>query len=73
MTNVASIARGQPRTHLCMNLQDPFTLTVALDKHNEATGSLYLDDGNSHAHESGKFTKIEFSFKNNALSSKVGS
>lgn len=55
------------------NLQDPYTLNVVLDKSGQATGSLYLDDGHSQAHQNGKFSKIEFKFEKNLLTSKVRS
>jgi alpha 1,3-glucosidase len=32
---------------------DPFTLLIALDKEGSANGELYLDDGESYAHEEG--------------------
>jgi len=34
--------------------QDPFTLTVALDKSGIAKGDLYLDDGVTYGHEKGE-------------------
>lgn len=41
--------------------QDPFTLRVALDVSGSARGELYLDDGDSYAHEAGNFVWREFS------------
>jgi alpha 1,3-glucosidase len=34
---------------------DPFTLVIALDHNNEATGELYLDDGRSFAFMRGQY------------------
>lgn len=53
------------------DLQDPYTLNVVLDKSGQAKGSLYIDDGRSQAHRNGKFSKIEFKFEGNKLTSKV--
>lgn len=39
---------------------DPFTLLVALDKSGSAAGDLYLDDGDSYAHEQGQFIWRQF-------------
>ena len=54
---------------LCV--QDPFVLTIALDEAGHASGSLYLDDGQSHAHTHGQFSKIDFSFDKGVLTGKV--
>lgn len=50
---------------------DPYTLFVALDGKGEATGSLYIDDQESYEYRKGSYVKVEFTFKNNKLSSKV--
>ena len=52
-------------------LQDPFTLIIALDDKQSASGSLYLDDGRSFAHEQGHFSNTTFTFGNGALTCKV--
>ena len=52
-------------------LQDPFTLIIALDDKQSASGSLYLDDGRSFAHEGGHFSNTTFTFGNGALTCKV--
>ena len=39
---------------------DPFTLRVALDVKNTARGELYLDDGETYAHETGNIIWREF-------------
>ncbi|OAV96772.1 hypothetical protein PTTG_12077, partial [Puccinia triticina 1-1 BBBD Race 1] len=43
--------------------KDPITLVVALDKEGHATGTLYLDDGESFNHERGQFLYKRFSIK----------
>lgn len=42
--------------------QDPFTLTVALSKEGTATGQLYLDDGETFAHEKGEYVWRAYDF-----------
>jgi alpha 1,3-glucosidase len=39
---------------------DPFTLLVALDRDGSAGGDLYLDDGDSYAHEQGQLAWRQF-------------
>ncbi|CCO30246.1 alpha 1,3-glucosidase [Rhizoctonia solani AG-1 IB] len=39
---------------------DPFTLLVALDNQGSAGGDLYLDDGESYAHEDGQLVWRQF-------------
>ncbi|PLW22299.1 hypothetical protein PCASD_15310 [Puccinia coronata f. sp. avenae] len=43
--------------------KDPITLVVALDNEGQATGTLYLDDGESFNHERGQFLYKRFSIK----------
>jgi mannosyl-oligosaccharide alpha-1,3-glucosidase len=52
--------RERPRRSSQLMKRDPFTLTVALDTAGSARGELYLDDGESFAHESGQFVWREF-------------
>jgi len=40
--------------------KDPFTLHVALDKSGNAQGELYLDDGETYAHQKGHFIWRKF-------------
>ncbi|CAG8800492.1 20870_t:CDS:2, partial [Dentiscutata erythropus] len=49
---------------------DPFTLLIALDKNGEATGSLYLDDGETYDYEKGQFVHLQFTFSGRKLISK---
>ena len=48
-------------------LHDPYTLTIALDDHGSAKGSLYIDDGKSFDYRDGHFNYIQFSFSKNTL------
>ncbi|CAG8568158.1 8262_t:CDS:2, partial [Racocetra fulgida] len=48
---------------------DPFTLLIALDKNSEATGSLYLDDGETYDYEKGHFIHLQFNFAARTLTS----
>ncbi|GJE94653.1 glycoside hydrolase family 31 protein [Phanerochaete sordida] len=52
--------RERPRRSSPLMRRDPFTLTVALDKAGGARGELYLDDGESYAHEGGALVWREF-------------
>lgn len=42
---------------------DPFTLRIALDSAHSARGKLYLDDGETYAHEQGNMIWREFTAK----------
>ncbi|KAF0403443.1 glycosyl hydrolases family 31-domain-containing protein [Gigaspora margarita] len=48
---------------------DPFTLVIALNENNEATGSLYLDDGETYDYEKGYFVHRQFEFSAGKLAS----
>ncbi|CAG8540535.1 11107_t:CDS:10, partial [Funneliformis mosseae] len=54
------------RSSLSMR-SDPFTLLVALDKKGEATGSLYLDDGETYEYQKGHFIHRKFNFTSRKL------
>ena len=45
--------RERPRRSSSLMKFDPFTLRVALDRNEGASGDLYLDDGESYSHEKG--------------------
>ncbi|KAG0177650.1 hypothetical protein DFQ29_004616 [Apophysomyces sp. BC1021] len=49
--------------------RDPFTLVIALDHNGDAQGTLYLDDGETYAYESGAYVHTSFTFKNGVLTS----
>ena len=55
--------RERPRRSSPLMKQDPFTLRIALDQSNSAKGRLYLDDGESYAHEKGDIVWREFTAK----------
>jgi len=52
--------RERSRRSSTLMKQDPFTLKVALDNDGNARGELYLDDGESYAHERGELIWREF-------------
>lgn len=52
--------RERPRRSSPLMKHDPFTLRVALDASGSARGELYLDDGESYAHEQGQIVWREF-------------
>ncbi|KAG8907238.1 hypothetical protein FRB99_005062 [Tulasnella sp. 403] len=52
--------RERPRRSSPLMKFDPFTLTIALDDNGNARGELYLDDGVSYSHETGKLVWREF-------------
>ena len=65
--------RERPRRSSPLMKRDPFTLTVALDTAGTARGELYLDDGESFAHESGQFIWREFSANKDKKTLRVAS
>lgn len=56
--------RGKYRRSSKLHLNDPFTLVVAPDKHGNAFGELYLDDGATFAYQKGNFLKSEMHLMN---------
>ena len=52
--------------------KDPFTLWVALDKQQQASGSIYVDDGSSFAYEKGEYVYCTFEFKDHVLTATPG-
>ncbi|XXQ35577.1 Glucosidase II subunit alpha [Plasmodiophora brassicae] len=62
------IARhGRARRSSHCQLNDPFTLVVALDAKESAYGTLYLDDGHTFEHQTGAFTLRSFVFEDLTL------
>ncbi|KAJ3103748.1 hypothetical protein HDU96_009155 [Phlyctochytrium bullatum] len=62
--------RDRVRRAASLSLRDPLTLIVALDAKGKASGSVYIDDGKSYQHETGKYIYAEFEFKDGRLTSK---
>merc|ERR1712121_126118 len=50
---------------------DPITLVVAPDKEGKASGTLYLDDGQSFAYQQGAKLYMQFTWDNGKLQSKM--
>ncbi|KAG9291649.1 hypothetical protein G9A89_022068 [Geosiphon pyriformis] len=48
---------------------DPYTLLIGLDQKGEATGILYLDDGETYDYEAGAYVHRRFSYSSNRLTS----
>lgn len=78
ITNIPVLIRGgsivplktwKRRTTFLM-FRDPFTLIVALDDDNSASGDLYVDDGMSFKFAKKQFIHRRFDFRNNVLSSR---
>jgi mannosyl-oligosaccharide alpha-1,3-glucosidase len=53
--------RQRPRMTSSLMKFDPFTLKIALNKKGSAQGELYLDDGETYAHEKGEIVWRRFS------------
>uniref|UniRef100_A0A182QSP4 Glucosidase II subunit alpha n=1 Tax=Anopheles farauti TaxID=69004 RepID=A0A182QSP4_9DIPT len=49
---------------------DPYTLTVALDRDERAKGTLYIDDEMSYEYRRGQYLYLEFEFRDGVLSSR---
>ncbi|KIM31479.1 glycoside hydrolase family 31 protein [Serendipita vermifera MAFF 305830] len=52
--------RERPRRSSALMKKDPFTLRIALDAAEEASGDLYLDDGDSYLYEAGELVWRRF-------------
>jgi mannosyl-oligosaccharide alpha-1,3-glucosidase len=53
--------RERPRRSSSLMKKDPFTLRIALDASEQASGDLYLDDGDSYKYEAGELVWRRFS------------
>ncbi|KAH7056572.1 glycosyl hydrolases family 31-domain-containing protein [Linnemannia elongata] len=62
--------RERPRRSSKAMENDPFTLVIALDSKSEASGRLYLDDGESFNYEKGDYILREFKVSKGVLSSR---
>ncbi|KAJ2646161.1 glucosidase II [Coemansia sp. RSA 1250] len=65
--------RERPRRSSALMRRDPFTLHVYLSRAADATGSLYVDDGESYAYEQGAFIERDLAFANGTLTSRASS
>jgi alpha 1,3-glucosidase len=61
--------KDRPRKSLGLMKWDPYTLVVVLDKHGEAQGTLYIDDGETFDYEQGASIHRQFAFANGQLTS----
>jgi len=61
--------RERPRRASAHMASDPYTLTVALDQAQTATGALYEDDQSSFQYRDGKHVYRRLTFKDNLLTS----
>ncbi|XP_037083807.1 neutral alpha-glucosidase AB-like [Pollicipes pollicipes] len=61
--------KERPRRASAHMAADPFTLTVALDARQTATGALYIDDHSSFQYRDGKHIYRRLAFENSALKS----
>lgn len=59
------IRRSSALTH-----NDPYTLIVAVDRNGSASGTLYIDDGQSFDYRKKKYLYLSLEFKGNKLSSR---
>ena len=50
---------------------DPYTLTVALNNSGKASGSLYIDDGETFNYEQGEYANVYFTATNNSIKGKI--
>jgi len=62
----------RPRRSSAVMINDPYTLTVALDGEGKAAGSLYIDDGQSYEYRDGKNVYIRFNFSDGKLTASRG-
>ncbi|XP_038066335.1 neutral alpha-glucosidase AB-like isoform X2 [Patiria miniata] len=53
-----------------LGLDDPYTLIVALDTKQQASGQLYMDDGHSFDFQSGLYQYKQITFQNNVIQSR---
>ncbi|XP_076463388.1 neutral alpha-glucosidase AB-like isoform X2 [Babylonia areolata] len=61
----------RPRRSSTLMFDDPFTLIVALDSKQEASGQLYVDDYHSFSYRDGAFGLVSYTFSHHKLHSHV--
>lgn len=62
--------KDRPRRSSGLMKHDPYTLVIALDKAGTATGTLYIDDGETFDYQSGAYIHRSFTFASSVLESK---
>ncbi|XP_059481190.1 neutral alpha-glucosidase AB [Neocloeon triangulifer] len=60
------------RRSSALTKDDPYTLQVALNADGLATGSLYIDDGESFDYQNGQFTSLNYFYDGTTMVSKLG-
>ncbi|EKD19461.1 uncharacterized protein L3040_002663 [Drepanopeziza brunnea f. sp. 'multigermtubi'] len=61
--------KDRPRRSSGLMKWDPYTLVIVLSKAGEATGTLYVDDGETFDYQKGAYIHRRFSFSNGVLQS----
>ncbi|RUS28987.1 LOW QUALITY PROTEIN: glycosyl hydrolases family 31-domain-containing protein, partial [Jimgerdemannia flammicorona] len=62
--------RDRPRRSSAGMKLDPFTLVIALDNKGQSTGTLYLDDGETYAFETGAYIHRSFHYASGVLTTR---
>lgn len=62
-------AKNRYRRSSRLMANDPYTLTVALDKDGDASGRLYVDDGSSFNYERGEYLYLNFTANKTSIAS----
>ncbi|KAL4894538.1 glycosyl hydrolases family 31-domain-containing protein [Aspergillus ambiguus] len=61
--------KDRPRRSSGLMKWDPYTLVITLDKHGQADGTVYVDDGETFDYERGAYIHRRFHFQDSVLSS----
>ncbi|KAL6077361.1 Glucan 1,3-alpha-glucosidase [Balamuthia mandrillaris] len=65
------VRKDRPRRSSAQMKDDPYTIVVALDDQNKASGELYVDDGSSYDYLRGEFHRRKFTFDQTTLRSEA--
>lgn len=63
--------KDRPRRSSSLMHNDPFTLYIALDSNQQASGYLYIDDAESFEYKNKKYLYVRFTFEDNTLKSEL--
>jgi len=63
--------KDRPRRASSLTHNDPYTLYVVLDSNNRASGTLYIDDGETYNYKKKKYIYLRFVYKDNKLTSSL--